>query len=69
MDDIVIVSAARTPVGSFNGALSTIHAQNLGAKLFELGADHHGLAFPFHPRTDVIDVPVSFRVGLATDGE
>ena len=31
MDDIVIVSAARTPVGSFNGALSTIHAQNLGA--------------------------------------
>ncbi|MGD0106138.1 MAG: acetyl-CoA C-acetyltransferase [Rhodopila sp.] len=31
MDDIVIVSAARTPVGSFNGALSTVHAQNLGA--------------------------------------
>ena len=31
MDDIVIVSAARTPVGSFNGALSTIHAHNLGA--------------------------------------
>ena len=31
MDDIVIVSAARTPVGSFNGALSTMHAQQLGA--------------------------------------
>jgi acetyl-CoA C-acetyltransferase len=31
MDDIVIVSAARTPVGSFNGALSTVHAQQLGA--------------------------------------
>ena len=31
MDDIVIVSAARTPVGSFNGALSTIHAHDLGA--------------------------------------
>src|SRR6201994_2307236 len=31
MDDIVIVSAARTPVGSFNGALSSIHAQQLGA--------------------------------------
>ena len=31
MDDIVIVSAVRTPVGSFNGALGTIHAQNLGA--------------------------------------
>jgi acetyl-CoA C-acetyltransferase len=31
MEDIVIVSAARTPVGSFNGALSSIHAQELGA--------------------------------------
>ncbi|WP_428488435.1 acetyl-CoA C-acetyltransferase [Rhodopila sp.] len=31
MEDIVIVSAARTPVGSFNGALSTIHAHHLGS--------------------------------------
>jgi acetyl-CoA C-acetyltransferase len=31
MDDIVIVSAARTPVGSFNGALSTLSAHALGA--------------------------------------
>jgi acetyl-CoA C-acetyltransferase len=31
MDDIVIVSAARTAVGSFNGALSTVHAHHLGA--------------------------------------
>jgi acetyl-CoA C-acetyltransferase len=31
MDDIVIVSAARTPVGSFNGALSALAAHNLGA--------------------------------------
>jgi acetyl-CoA C-acetyltransferase len=31
MDDIVIVSAARTPVGSFNGALGTVSAHNLGA--------------------------------------
>jgi acetyl-CoA C-acetyltransferase len=29
--DIVIVSAARTPVGSFNGALSTLPAHELGA--------------------------------------
>ena len=29
MDDIVIVSAARTPVGSFNGALSTLSAVSL----------------------------------------
>ena len=31
MNDIVIVSASRTPVGSFNGALSTLSAQSLGA--------------------------------------
>jgi acetyl-CoA C-acetyltransferase len=30
-DDIVIVSAARTPVGAFNGALSTLPAHELGA--------------------------------------
>jgi acetyl-CoA C-acetyltransferase len=31
MDDIVIVSAARTPVGSFNGGLSSLQAHDLGA--------------------------------------
>src|ERR1700733_16072058 len=31
MDDIVILSPARPPVGSFNGALSTVHAHDLGA--------------------------------------
>ena len=31
MSDIVIVSAARTPVGSFNGALGTVSAHDLGA--------------------------------------
>ena len=31
MNDIVIVSAARTPVGRFNGALSTVSAPALGA--------------------------------------
>ena len=30
MDDIVIVSAARTPVGSFSGALGTLPAHTLG---------------------------------------
>ena len=31
MDDIVIVSAARTPVGSFSGTLGTVPAHTLGA--------------------------------------
>jgi acetyl-CoA C-acetyltransferase len=30
MSDVVIVSAARTPIGSFNGALSTLPAHELG---------------------------------------
>src|SRR5579872_7121376 len=30
-DDVVIVSAARTPVGSFNGAFATLPAHDLGA--------------------------------------
>ena len=30
MTDVVIVSAARTPVGSFNGALGTVPAHDLG---------------------------------------
>ena len=34
--DIVIVSSARTPVGSFGGALSTIAAHDLGAIAEEL---------------------------------
>ena len=29
-EEIVIVSAARTPVGSFNGALSSLPAHKLG---------------------------------------
>src|SRR6201996_550492 len=43
MDDIVIVSAARTPVGSFNGALSTVHAHNLGAIALQAAVSRAGL--------------------------
>ena len=43
MDDIVIVSAARTPVGSFNGALSTIHAQQLGAIALQAAMSRAGI--------------------------
>ncbi|MBX9746822.1 MAG: acetyl-CoA C-acetyltransferase, partial [Hyphomonadaceae bacterium] len=31
MTDIVIVSAARTPVGSFNGSFAAVPAHTLGA--------------------------------------
>ena len=32
MSDIVIVAAARTPVGSFNGAFANVPAHELGAE-------------------------------------
>src|SRR5205823_3790745 len=32
MEDVVIVSAARTPVGSFNGAFGTLSASALGTE-------------------------------------
>src|SRR5215207_3498964 len=31
MTDVVIVAAARTPIGAFSGGLSTVHAHDLGA--------------------------------------
>ncbi|HET6609131.1 MAG TPA: acetyl-CoA C-acetyltransferase [Rhodopila sp.] len=43
MDDIVIVSAARTPVGSFNGALSSMHAQQLGAIALQAAMSRAGV--------------------------
>jgi acetyl-CoA C-acetyltransferase len=43
MEDVVIVSAARTPVGSFNGALSTVHAHDLGAIALKAAIARAGL--------------------------
>lgn len=44
MTDIVIVSAARTPVGSFNGALSGVSASHLGAVAIKEALSRAGLA-------------------------
>ncbi len=44
MSDIVIVSAARTPVGSFNGALSTLSAHELGASAVSAAITRAGIA-------------------------
>ncbi|WP_343699353.1 acetyl-CoA C-acetyltransferase [Caulobacter sp.] len=44
MSDIVIVSAARTPVGSFNGALSSLPAAELGKLAIEAAVSRAGLA-------------------------
>ncbi len=43
MTDVVIASAARTAVGSFNGAFSTTAAHELGAAVLEAVVDRAGL--------------------------
>jgi acetyl-CoA C-acetyltransferase len=44
MSDIVIVSAARTPVGSFNGALSSLPAHELGRIAIQAAVERAGIA-------------------------
>ncbi|MDP6708307.1 MAG: acetyl-CoA C-acetyltransferase [Alphaproteobacteria bacterium] len=44
MTEIVIASAARTPVGSFNGALGTLPAHDLGAIAIEEALNRAGVA-------------------------
>ncbi len=43
MEDIVIVSAARTPVGSFNGALGALAAHDLGAIALKAAINRAGV--------------------------
>ncbi len=42
-DDVVIVSAARTPVGSFNGAFATLPAHHLGAVAIKAALERAGV--------------------------
>ncbi len=63
MDDIVIVSAARTPVGSFNGALSTMHAQQLGAIALQAAISRAGIA------ADDVDELIYGQVLAAGEGQ
>lgn len=44
MTDIVIASAARTPVGSFNGAFATVPAHELGKIAIEAALERAGVA-------------------------
>ncbi len=44
MTDAVIVSAVRTPIGNFNGALSTLGATQLGALVIEEAIKRAGIA-------------------------
>ncbi|KQW73333.1 acetyl-CoA acetyltransferase [Phenylobacterium sp. Root77] len=44
MSDVVIVSAVRTPVGSFNGALSSLPAHDLGKVAIQAAIERAGIA-------------------------
>ena len=46
MTDVVIVSAARTPVGSFLGALSGLSAADLGAIAIRAAVERAGVVKP-----------------------
>jgi len=43
MQDVVIVSGARTPIGSFNGALAGVHAAKLGATAIKAAVERAGI--------------------------
>ena len=43
MEDVVVVSAARTPLGSFHGALSSVHAAKLGAIAIKAAVERAGI--------------------------
>ena len=45
-DDIVIVSAARTPVGAFNGALASLPAHDLGKVAIQAALERAGVEGP-----------------------
>ena len=42
-DDIVIVSAARTPVGAFNGAFANLPAHELGKAAIQAAMERAGV--------------------------
>ena len=62
-DDVVIVSAARTPVGSFNGALASLAAHELGATAISAALERAGV------RPDEVDEVVLGQVLQAGEGQ
>jgi len=63
MEDIVIVAAARTPVGSFNGAFGSVPAHTLGAVAIQAALARAGL------QPDEIDEVILGQVLTAGQGQ
>lgn len=64
MQDVVIISAVRTPIGSFGGALSTLSATDLGAAAIKGALDRAGVA-PNQVQEVYMGNVVSANVGQA----
>jgi acetyl-CoA C-acetyltransferase len=63
MDDIVIISAARTPVGSFSGALASLSAHELGAVALQAACGRAGIS------GDNVDEVILGQVLAAGEGQ
>ncbi|HQU00916.1 MAG TPA: acetyl-CoA C-acyltransferase, partial [Acetobacteraceae bacterium] len=63
MEDIVIVAAARTPVGSFNGAFGNVQAHVLGAAAIKAAMERAGLS------GDDVDEVIMGQVLAAGEGQ
>jgi acetyl-CoA C-acetyltransferase len=63
MEDIVIVSAARTPVGSFNGAFASVSAHDLGTVAIRAALSRAGL------EPDQVDEAILGQVLTANQGQ
>ena len=63
MEDVVIVSAARTPVGSFNGAFGTVSAHDLGTVAIRAAIERAGLS------ADQVDEAILGQVLGAAQGQ
>ena len=62
-EDIVIVGAARTPVGSFNGSLSSLPAHQLGEVAIRAALDRAGV------KADEVDEVIMGQVLTAGQGQ
>jgi len=63
MEDIVIVSAARTPVGSFNGAFGTVPAHILGQTAIKAAIERAGIS------PDDVDEVILGQILTAAQGQ
>ena len=63
MSDVVIVGAARTPIGAFNGSLASLSAVDLGTTAINAALERAGVA------TDAVSEVIMGQVLTAGNGQ